>query len=290
VTRAVESRDIRNCRLFLQAVSVSAALAGILALWGWMLGIKGLTSVLPGLATMKPNTALCSVVAGLSLWLIQLPRGELSNASVRRIYIARVLSGLIAAVGLLTVTEYLFRLNFGIDNILFHRALQATEGLQPGRMSGATALGFLFLGASMLLLSDRRPYPAQSLAVLAALNGFVASMGYLLGARMLYDTPAYSSMAVHTAILFAVLGIAVLAARPRLGIMAALTSEYMGGVMGRRVLPLAVVVPVLFGWLRWHWSNSRFVWHGIWNRAAHACRGNNVFHAGVHHRSVDESG
>ncbi len=228
-----------------------AALAGTLALWGWMLGIKALTSVLPGLATMKPNTALCFVMAGLSLWLIQLPRGELSSGSDRRIYIARVFSGLIAAVGLLTVTEYLFRLNFGIDNILFHRALQATEVLHPGRMSGATALGFLFLGGSMLLLSDRRPYAAQSLAVLAALNGFVACMGYLLGAHTLYDIPAYSSMAVHTAFLFIALGIAILTARPRFGMMAALISECMGGVMARRVLPLAVVVPILFGWLRW---------------------------------------
>jgi PAS domain S-box-containing protein len=58
-------------------------------------------------------------------------------------------------------------------------------------------------------------------------------------------------MALHTAILFVLLGMGVLAARPRLGVMAAVTSKYMGGVMARRILPLAIVVPMLFGWLRW---------------------------------------
>ena len=258
MTLKVESRDIRNCWVFSHAVSVAAVLAGCLVLLGWALGITALTSVLPGLATMKPNTSLCFVLAGLSLWLIQIRPGEPASPSVRRIYAALVLSGIVALVGLLTLAEYLFHLNLGIDAILFHQTQMASGVLHPGQMSGSTALGFLFLGASVLFLGERRPYPAQSLALLTSLNGFVACMGYLLSARALYDVPPYSSMAVHTATLFSLLGIAVLAARPRAGLMAAVTSEYMGGVMVRKVLPLVVVVPVAFGWLRWRSQEAGF--------------------------------
>lgn len=246
-----ESRIVRNCRRFSKAVGALAIIVGCLALLGWLLGVPALTSIFPGLATMKPNTALCFVLAGVSLCLIQSQSDHMSDAASRWNRVARILSGAIALMGLLALAEYLFHLNLGLDDVLFHHALLATGGLHPGRMSGATALGFLLLGSSLLFMSDHWPYVAQRLALLTSLNGFVACVGYLLDARALYDVPAFTSMALHTAILFAVLGLAVLAVQPRMGLMAPVTSGYTGGVMSRRTLPLVVVVPILFGWLRW---------------------------------------
>ena len=190
-------------------------------------------------------------LAGVSLCLLQSQSDHMSDAASRWNRVARILSGAIALMGLLALAEYLFHLNLGLDDVLFHHALLATGGLHPGRMSGATALGFLLLGSSLLFMSDHWPYVAQRLALLTSLNGFVACVGYLLDARALYDVPAFTSMALHTAILFAVLGLAVLAVQPRMGLMAPVTSGYTGGVMSRRTLPLVVVVPILFGWLRW---------------------------------------
>lgn len=251
MSTVAESRDVRNCRLFSQTASAAAVFVGSLVLLGWLLSTPALTSILPGLATMKPNTALCFVLAGVSLWLIQVRAGEVSSPRVRRIQAARVLSGVVGFVGLLTLAEYLFHLNLGIDEIVFRGTLLATGVLHPGRMSGATALGFFCLGASILLVTSRWTYLGQSLAILTSLNGFIACLGYLLNVRALYAVSPYSSTALHTAILFMLMGIGVLAARPRLGLMAVVTSENMGGVMARRVLPLVIVVPILFGWLRW---------------------------------------
>jgi PAS domain S-box-containing protein len=251
VSAQVEARDVRNCQLFSRFCGVTAVLVGSLTLLGWLLGIPALKSVLPGLATMKPNTALSFVLSGVCLWLIQQRPGEVGDAHLRSVRVARILAGIVGLAGLVTLADYLFPLDLGIGDILFHRNLLATGVLHSGRMSGATALGFLLLGASLLFMSERNPYPAQSLALLASLDGSVACAGYLVGARGLYDIPGYSSMALHTAILFAALGMAALAARPRFGVMAAITSEYTGGLMARRLLPLAIVIPTLFGWLRW---------------------------------------
>ena len=63
------------------------------------------------------------------------------------------------------------------------------------------------------------------------------------GAHTLYDIPAYSSMAVHTAFRSIALGIAILGARPRLGMTAALISECMGGSDGAAES------------CRWQWSS-----------------------------------
>jgi two-component system cell cycle sensor histidine kinase/response regulator CckA len=246
-----ESRSVRNCRLFSHAASAATVVAGSLALLGWLPGIPLLTSILPGLASMKPNTALCFVLAGVSLWLIQVGPGELVSPRVRRIQVARLLSGGVALIGLLTLVEYLFHLNLDVDAGVSYRGLLASEVLHPTRMAGTTALGFMFLGSSGLLMTFRRPYPAHSLALLASLNGFIPCVGYLLGVRSLYATAAYASMARHNAILFIVMGLALLAARPRLGLMAAVTSEHMGGVTARRVLLLVVGLPIFLGWLRW---------------------------------------
>jgi len=247
----IESRDVRNCRVFSRAASASAVSIGFLALLGWMFDIPVLTSVIPGLPTMRPNAALCFALAGAALWLMQLRPGELSSPRVRRMRAARVLSGLVVLMGFLTLGEYLFHWNPGIDEFFFHRALLATGVLHPGRMAGATSLGFVFLGASLLFIRPTRPQLFQILALLATLDGCVASLGYLLDIRELYDISTYGSMAMQTCLLFVAMGMAVLAARPRIGLMAEVTSEYVGGMMARTVLPLMVMVPIFFGWLRW---------------------------------------
>ncbi len=221
-----------------------------MALLGWLLRIPTLTGILPGLATMKPNTALCFVLAGVSLHLIQLLPGAPSNASIRRIRAARFLSGIVGLFGLLTLAEYFFDLDVGVGEFFFHKILQSTGLPHPSRMTGATALGFVLLGGSILLMNNRRPYPTQGLALLTSLNGLVACLGYLLGVPSLYEIRACSSMALHTALLFALMGLAVIAARPRSGLMSAVTSEYTGGMLVRRVLPFVLAVPILFGWLR----------------------------------------
>jgi hypothetical protein len=148
VIAQTEFRDFRNCRLFSHAASAAAVLVGSLALLGWLLGIPALKSVLSGLATMKPNTALCFVLVGMSLWLIELRAGELSSPRVKNIRTAQILGGVVGLVGLLTLAEYDFHRNLGLDHVLFRSAVQAAGDLHPGRMSGAPHLVFSYSAAA----------------------------------------------------------------------------------------------------------------------------------------------
>ena len=57
---------------FVSSLAGAIAMAvGGLVLVGWLFGVRALASVMPDYTTMKPNTAVCLVLAGLSLWLLR---------------------------------------------------------------------------------------------------------------------------------------------------------------------------------------------------------------------------
>src|ERR1700690_668294 len=55
---------------FARVVSISSAAVGAIVLVGWFLGLQILKSVLPGLSSMKPNTAICLSLLAASLWFL----------------------------------------------------------------------------------------------------------------------------------------------------------------------------------------------------------------------------
>jgi signal transduction histidine kinase len=221
---------------------------GFLVLVGWMFDIPALKNILPGLATMKANTALAFMLAGLSLWLAHI-RGQ--NQWIDRI--SKACAMLIILIGLLTLSETIFSRDLGIDQLLFRDAL-TPENAYPGRMSLVTALNFSLLGFSLFLL-DRHHYrwPVEVFTIAALLISVLALMGYAYGVSSLYQfspySSIYSSIAIHTALAFSILCLGILFARPEQGLMRIFSSENAGGVLARRVVPAALVLPLLLGWL-----------------------------------------
>jgi signal transduction histidine kinase/CheY-like chemotaxis protein len=120
-------------------------------------------------------------------------------------------------------------------------------------MSIATAVEFLLLTIALggMDFGGRRDrFPAQMFAVLCSLTGFIALLGYLYDVHALYAVNIYSTMALHTAALFVLLGAGVLLSRPDKGFMASIASSYLGGAMARSMLPVAIGAPVIVGYLR----------------------------------------
>jgi PAS domain S-box-containing protein len=223
-----------------------ALATGVLVLFGWLLDIPSLKSVLPGFVTMKADTAVGFILAGAALALL----GRAAR-SVRIRRLSQACAGATALLGLLTLSEYLFALDLGIDQVLFSEPAGAINTLSPGRMSPSTALNFFLLGSALLLAGFRRGIRiAQPLALLTAWIGLQALIGYLYGVSALYGIGVYTQMAVHTAVAFVILGLGILLARPAEGFMRTVTSNTMGGLLIRRIMPFVVLLPIVLGWLR----------------------------------------
>jgi PAS domain S-box-containing protein len=243
-----DSRLIALAKTFSRIASAGIMLLGGLVLVGWAFDITTLKSVFPGLATMKANTALAFVLAGLSLLLLD--RTERGRG-------ARLLASFcavtVALLGVLTLGEYWFVLDFGIDNLLFQDPVGTVPLSFPGRMAPATAFCFLLNGAALLLITTETPQGYRSTQVVALLPGtvsFIALVGYAYSARELYSFPPYSSMALHTALGFLMLSAGILCARPEYGLMRIMVSDTTGGTLARRILLPSLGVLVGLGWLR----------------------------------------
>jgi len=238
----------RSFRAFSSWVALAVTTVGFSVLLGWLLDVHWLKSVLPGLVTMKANTALGLILAAVALWLL---RAEHGNRSERRL--GQLCAFVVLLLGLLTFSQYLFGWDFGIDQLLFRETPEAIRTSSLGRMAPQTALGFLLVASALLLLDvETRSHhrPAQALALAVALASFFALCGYAYGVSAFYGFASYTHIALHTAVSFGLLSLGVLCARPGRGPMAFVSSNQLGGLIVRRLLPAAVGIPAILGWLR----------------------------------------
>ncbi len=214
------------CALF--AIAVGAAV-----LAGWLFDVPLLKSMLPGFIAMKPNTAFAFVLAGGSLLLLS--ASPLPRARART---GQTLALLAALIGVLTLGEYVFGWQLGIDELLFkdHDTTEAWK-LVAGRMAASTAVAFLLLGLALLAFEwepRRGLRPAELLALLVSVLSLIAGIEYAFGHAITYPFLQNTRMALHTIVTFAVLSVGVLAARPALGILGAIRAG-IGSALERRV-------------------------------------------------------
>ncbi|MDT4965926.1 MAG: hypothetical protein QOJ64_663, partial [Acidobacteriota bacterium] len=246
--------DHRYFKFFGLATGIVTVVVGGFVLLGWMFDLSVLKSVLPGKATMKPNAALCFVLCGIALVFVTVANGQWGTVNHARRRVVLILSGFVALAGVATLSEYLFGLDLKIDSLLFRNAVLAeAHNSLGGRMSGATALAFVLLGLALMLRDARTGVArrvSEGFSLATMIVGMVALIGYAYGAESLYHFYGFRSMALHSATLFFVLGLSSLFARPERGLVAVITIGHSGGLMARRVLPLAVLLPFLLGWLR----------------------------------------
>ena len=246
------------CRVFCAITFI----IGVLVLLGWMIGSELLKSVVPGLVAMNPMTAVAFIFAALSLWILRdEPNDETddNNRKVRRG--AQVLAALVLLIGLLKLIEIIAHLPIGIDRLLFAQQLELVPRALPNRMAPNTAFNFFLLGAALLALDwrytadadtldDTRAHPAQLIAFIGVAASLLALVGYAYSAQSFYGVGSFIPMALHTAFSFLLLLAGVLFARPTRGVMRVPSSDSAGGSMARLLIPAALLIPFVVGWLR----------------------------------------
>ncbi len=226
-----------------RTATLLVTLVGVLGVLGWTLNIGLMKSIVPGMEAMKANTSIGLILAGVALWFLGKEKCE--RLPRRAAQVCAFLTVLVAA---LTLGEYLFGWNLGIDQMLFRESLREAGGLYPGRMSAFSAFCLALTSLAMLVLDveTRKGWrPAQLLSFAVALLSFLALLDYLL-----VPSISYMHTALNASLAFFVFSMAVLGARPDRGLVAVMASNSSGGKMARRLLPAAILIPTALGWFR----------------------------------------
>lgn len=220
---------------------------GAFVLAGWALDLEFVTTAARGFP-MIPLAALCFVLGGGSLIMAVRPRRNATTEAIQQ-----TLAALVGLIALITLYEYARDNGTGIDLLLFGDKLVDMPWSPPGRISINSAATLLLFALALLWIPhDRRhrDHRAQWFATSALLIPLVAILGYVFGVKGMYSLSHSTGMAVPTAIGQLILGVGILFANRERGIPSLLLDEGAAGVLTRRLLPAALVAPIILGLIR----------------------------------------
>src|ERR1035441_4268496 len=296
----IDTRTNTGKTAFAAALATVIIGAGVLA--GWLFELEFLKRIAPGLVAMNPATAAAFILAGASLALfLQSPRGK-DQKSRALILTARLCALVVTLIGLAKLAGILCGWDLGVDRWLF--ASQLPDSLRfPNRMAPNTAFNFLLLGGALLFVDVKNRSAriwSEFSVVLVGFGSLLAVLAYAYDIQSFYGLSAFIPMALHTAITFSVLAVAFLLSHTDSGLLAIFVGDSAGGTMARRLLPAAVLVPAMLGWLtlqgekagiyHWQFSDAVFAVGNILVFAFLVCwNANELFSADLGRKKAEEA-
>src|SRR5438477_578949 len=239
-----DSLKAPNTQVAPLATSRLTAAIAVTVLTGWIAQIDLLKNFAPGMIAMNPFTAGGLLAASAALFLRQ-P----IDAPKKRSIIGQLLAGAIIVMGGLNLL--LYRHDVAVLGWLVMSPLADCSLVE---VNGARiSLGFVLIGASLLSLNwktARGFRPAEvacAVTAVIAILSLVAYSHYLIG---FYTARAYTPASLLTSVSFFLLATGILLARADRGTLAIIVSETAAGMLARRLIPLAILLPILIGALR----------------------------------------
>lgn len=234
-------------RSFSRKAGLVTAIIGIITLIGWLFKIEFLTSLFPGLPPMRINSAIGFIFCGASLWFwhhSQVP--GISYAKVKR-SLSSAFSIVIFCLALFTLIQFLFNLEFGIDQLLIKDFTPQISAEYSERIPLSVALNFIMLSIALILLNIKIYNLSQGLAFSSCLISLLGLAGYIYRVEYFYSLFSGGSAALTAIIAFCILSLGILFACPEQGWIQVIASPYSGGIIARRLLPLVIGLPLILG-------------------------------------------
>ena len=236
-----DPRVTAGFRAFSRGAGALAIGVALLVLVGWAWDIPDLKRLLTRGVEMKVNTALGMLLTGAALVCCQSSRLSMQRLS-------GLLSLAVLVLGGVTLAQFLSSWDAGIDTLWRADPAALLLGRPPGRMSQLSAVAFVLLGGAGIT-NCRLGWVvwAQVLTL-----GAIAIALYALSAFGYHGMDGGGSfihpVALPSALLFLLLSLGWLAARPGVGIMRVLAARSFGGALARRALLPSVLVPTMLSY------------------------------------------
>jgi len=243
-----QARVIRFFEQLPLAAAVVVVLLSIGVLFEWYSGLDPTTGFYPGGLAMVPLTC---VEFGMAATALAIASRRDRSFALRVVSIT--LACLVILVALIELASWIRGRDLGLDLIMFGDQLRRAQWDPPGRMALNTTVGVLLTGLGIVSLHfDDRTGTSSShwFGLVSGTIGFLGLIGYAFGVTRLYSLGDYSGMAISTALCLFVLALGIVFARRTTGLPKLLVDPGAAGSVARRLVPAAVAVPFLLGWLR----------------------------------------
>ncbi len=248
-----EPRLVSGSIVFSRILTTLVLGVAVVVLLGWVIQNQTLKGIGPGLGIMNPMTAVLFILSAISLVCLKRVK------PVERQLAGKILAGIILTVASLKLLSFI-GLDIYIDQWLFTKDLMMNGVLN--KMAPNTAVNFILVAFALLWLDKKFTYGrwwTQYVSILSLAISFTAILGYAYSASYLHDVGSFR-MALNTSITFVLVNLAILFLRPEHGVFRILVSSGPGGRAARNMLPWAIEVPSVLGYLRMVGEN--FSWYG----------------------------
>lgn len=238
---------------FCKLVSIFCFLIGITNFIGWGLAIESLLRIAPAFAAMQPNTAICFILSSFMLWTSVNSPSEIENLHKKQKYLIYISSMIIILISLLSLGEYLLDSDLGLDHVLFWQPFEQVGNTKLGPMAPMTAINFILLSVAFLFSTIKLSRKYAVIQILALTTGFLSLLsitGYAYRSIAFYGQTINSQIALHTAITLLILSLGVFWITPNKAISGIIYNNNYGGTIARRLLPVAIFMPLILGWIR----------------------------------------
>ena len=226
-----------------QLLGLITILAAICIICGWLFNIPLLRGEIFELYGTKFNTAFIFLLAGLSLFFV-----NISTDKYPLKFIGNFLALIVLLTGIVTLFQHLTGINFGIDQLLYTQPFKDPVEIIPGRTKFLSSIVFVVIGLALFLMNMSKKYYLYQL--LALIGGFIAFFGFITtiyGVKNIQAGDWYVQMALLTSIVHITLAIGILFYQPKHGFMKIITSPLSGGIVTRLLLGNLLIIILLLG-------------------------------------------
>ncbi len=236
MTDPADRLSIRNMQLISQLTGLCTFLIGVISLLAW-------TSGNPALSAFKSIPAFPFVIAGLAVCALQ----------ARKLKSAIHVSGLILAFTLLLIAAH------DLVDLLTASNQESLESMSGGfafslfnSLAANDALSLLLISIALILvdLPAKRFRLADFFTIVAAFMSMMTLLGVIFGIPGFCVFISCLRISLLEGLTIAALSLGVLFIRPEQGLASIMSRDTAGGVLARRLLPAAVTIPLILGWLR----------------------------------------
>jgi PAS domain S-box-containing protein len=233
-----------SSKYFAQFTAFLSIAFGAFIFAGWAFDMESLTNLVPGWPRVSMITATGFVLGGIAQWLCTLSRDRMAGIAAL----------LLIGIGLLVLVRYALAWDVYLDQFSLGPLPYTQNGDLPPRMAPSTAVAFCFLGLTLLFsLFRTTALVHQTLAIFVIVIGWLGLSRFVFGGEALVP---FVNVAAHASIVFILIGAGALTLRTDAGVARLLASEGVGGSMARRLLPVAILVPLLAGALALRFEHS----------------------------------